>query len=641
MRLRVRPVRRLEGSVSVPGDKSISHRAALLGALASGTTEITGFLEAEDCLRTLTAIEALGAEVSRKAPGQYRIAGAGLRGLREPENVIDCGNSGTTARLLMGVLAGQPFWTVMTGDDSLRQRPMGRVAAPLRGMGVTVVGRAEGTKLPLAVRGADAVKAVAYASPMASAQVKSAVLLAGLYADSPVSVTQPALSRDHTERMLRQFGVEVTVRGLTVAVTPGPLHGAVVAVPGDISSAAFLLVAGLIVPEGRVTVEDVGVNPTRTGLLDVLLAMEARIGRQATGADPEGGEPRASLTATSGALRGTAVGGALIPRLIDEVPALAVAALVSIGRTVIGDAGELRVKESDRIAALGRQLGRMGARIEERPDGMVIEGGTALARRPGGERGRPSHGHGPRRGRPDRHGRDRDRGRCVHRHVVPEFRGDGEQPGRAHRHHGGRVRGREPVIAIDGPAGAGKSTAARLLARRLGYRFLDTGSMYRAVAWSVARAGIPPVDGPALRRHLATVRVAVDGERVRVDGRDVTDAIRTPEISALTSQLTALAPVREKLTPLQRDLAAPGGAVLEGRDTGTVVCPDAEVKFYLDASLDTRARRRQAELAGRGVIHGARRGAPGGPGARPAGQPSEPWPRCGRPRTPSPSTPAD
>jgi 3-phosphoshikimate 1-carboxyvinyltransferase len=362
----------------VPGDKSISHRAALLGALASGTTDITGFLEAEDCGRTMTAVEALGAEVSHKAPGQYRIAGAGLGGLREPETVIDCGNSGTTVRLLMGVLAGQPFWTMVTGDDSLRRRPMGRVADPLREMGATVVGRAQGTKLPLAIRGAERVKAVAYTSPMASAQVKSAVLLAGLYADAPVSVTQPALSRDHTERMLRQFGVRVTASGLTATLTPGPLRGTAVTVPGDISSAAFLLVAGLIVPQARVTVEGVGVNPTRTGLLDVLEAMGARIGRGAAGVDAEGGEPRASLTVTSGALRGTSVGGALVPRLIDEVPVLAVAALVATGRTVIGDAGELRVKESDRIAALGRQLGRLGARIEERADGMVVEGGTTL-----------------------------------------------------------------------------------------------------------------------------------------------------------------------------------------------------------------------------------------------------------------------
>jgi 3-phosphoshikimate 1-carboxyvinyltransferase len=378
MRLRVRPIQRLEGALAVPGDKSISHRAALFGALAAGPTEVRGFLEAEDCLRTIAAVEALGADVERKGPGHYRISGAGLRGLREPENVVDCGNSGTTARLLVGVLAGQPFWTVMTGDDSLRRRPMGRVADPLREMGATVVGRAGGTKLPLAVRGSERVKALAYTSPMASAQVKSAVLIAGLYANAPVAVTQPAQSRDHTERMLRQFGVQVEVSGLTVTVTPGPLRPASLHVPGDISSAAFFLVAAAIVPGARVELENVGVNPTRTGLLEVLEAMGARVERRGEGAEAEGGEPRATLALASAALRGADVGGDLIPRLIDEVPALAVAALVATGRTVVRDAGELRVKESDRIAALARQLGRMGARIEERPDGMAIAGGTRL-----------------------------------------------------------------------------------------------------------------------------------------------------------------------------------------------------------------------------------------------------------------------
>ena len=382
VRLRVRPIRRLEGSVTVPGDKSISHRAALFGALASGTTEIT----------RIPGSRGLPAHPHRRGgPGcRGEPQGAGSipdrRGwpartarARERDRLRQLGHDGAAAHGASS--PASPSGRCMTGDDSLRRRPMGRVADPLRGMGVTVVGRAEGTKLPLAVRGADRVKAVAYTSPMASAQVKSAVLLAGLYADSPVSVTQPALSRDHTERMLRQFGVQVTVSGLTATVTPGPLHGAVVAVPGDISSAAFLLVAGLIVPEARVTVEDVGVNPTRTGLLDVLEAMGARIERARPRASTrEGGEPRASLTVTSGALRGTGVGGALIPRLIDEVPVLAVAALVSTGRTVISDAGELRVKESDRIAAIGRQLGRMGARIEERADGMVIEGGDDAPR---------------------------------------------------------------------------------------------------------------------------------------------------------------------------------------------------------------------------------------------------------------------
>jgi 3-phosphoshikimate 1-carboxyvinyltransferase len=372
VKFRVRPVTRLSGSADVPGDKSISHRAALLGAVAEGPTEIQGYLEAEDCLRTLTAVQLMGADVTRKGPGHYRLAGAGLRGLQEPGDVIECGNSGTTARLLLGLLAGQPFWAILTGDASLRRRPMARVSEPLRAMGATIVGRAEGGRLPLAVRGADRPKAFSYTTPVASAQVKSAVLLAGLRAAGPVSVTEPAASRDHSEVMLRMFGARVETRGRTVTLTPGPLRGAGVQVPGDISSAAFLLVAAAIVRDARVTLHRVGVNPTRTGLLDVLDAMGARVELAEAVRD---GEPMASLTLARTELRGTTVGGALIPRLIDEVPALAVAAALAHGNTEIRDAAELRVKESDRIAAIARELGRMGVRVEERPDGMVIAGG--------------------------------------------------------------------------------------------------------------------------------------------------------------------------------------------------------------------------------------------------------------------------
>ncbi len=373
MRFRVHPVRRLAGAAEVPGDKSISHRAALLGALADGATEVHGYLEAEDCLRTIAAVQALGADVTRKGPGHYRIVGAGLHGLQEPGDVVDCGNSGTSARLLLGVLAGQPFWTMLTGDESLRRRPMGRVAEPLARMGATVVGRKDATRLPLAVKGARPLRALAYASPVASAQVKSAILLAGLFADGPVSVTEPARSRDHSERMLRQFGARLGVEGTTVTLTPGELVATTVQVPGDISSAAFLLVAGAIAGGGRVTVARVGVNPTRTGVLDVLAAMGARIESVVSGAG-DAGEPAASLTVGAAELRATAVGGALVPRLIDEVPALAVAAAVARGVTTITDAAELRVKESDRIATLARELGKMGVRVEERPDGLAIAG---------------------------------------------------------------------------------------------------------------------------------------------------------------------------------------------------------------------------------------------------------------------------
>jgi 3-phosphoshikimate 1-carboxyvinyltransferase len=374
--LRVRPAARLAGSTRVPGDKSISHRAALFGAIADGVSEVDGFLEAEDCLRTLTAVEMLGAEVTRKGPGQYRIAGAGTRGFAEPPDVVDCGNSGTTARLLVGVLAAQPFHAVLTGDASLRRRPMGRVAEPLRRMGATIDGRSGGTRLPLAVRGAARVSAIEHVSAVASAQVKSAVLLAGLWADGPVTVREPAASRDHSERMLRAFGATVQARELAVTITPGPLRATSVRVPGDISSAAFLLVAGLIAREGRVTIDEVGVNPTRTGIVDALRAMDASLAVVRTTAERL--EPSATLRVSPGALRGTTIAGADIPRLIDEVPVLTVAALAAEGVTEIRDAAELRVKESDRIAALVRELGKMGAKIEERPDGLVVRGPQRL-----------------------------------------------------------------------------------------------------------------------------------------------------------------------------------------------------------------------------------------------------------------------
>lgn len=375
MRLRIRPVRRLAGEIRVPGDKSISHRAALLGAIASGITEVRGFLDAEDCGRTMTAVAWLGAEVTRKGPGEYRIAGVGSRGFQEPPDVIDCGNSGTTARLLLGVLAGQSFTTVLTGDDSLRRRPMARVAEPLARMGAAFLGRARSSRLPLAIRGARPLRALAYETPVASAQVKSAVLLAGLWADGPVTVTEPAPSRDHSERMLRQFGATVTVRDRSVTLEPAELRGSVVDVPGDVSSAAFFLVAGAIVRDGRVVVTDVGVNPTRTGILDALGAMGASLEWPAR---RETDEPAATLAIHPSALRATEVAGALVPRLIDEVPVLAVAAALAQGTTRVRDAAELRVKESDRIAAIARELGKMGARVTERADGLDIEGPTRL-----------------------------------------------------------------------------------------------------------------------------------------------------------------------------------------------------------------------------------------------------------------------
>jgi len=368
----VHPARRAAGTITVPGDKSISHRAALLGAIGTGATEVQGYLEGEDCLGTLRAVGALGAEVSRKAPGHYLIQGVGLDGLGEAGDVIDCGNSGTTARLLLGLLAGQPFTTVLTGDESLRGRPMDRVVEPLVRMGARVLGRRGGRRLPLAIAGARPLAPLRHVSAVASAQVKSAILLAGLWASGPVSVVEPAPSRDHTERMLRAFGADVSRPGDAVTLVPGrPLAGRLVRIPGDLSSAAFFLVAGALAVEGAVTVREVGVNPTRTGVLDVLQAMGADL---AVDERTDDGEPVADVTLRPGALRGTRIAGDLVPRVIDEIPILAVAAAVAEGPTEIRDAAELRVKESDRIRALATELLKMDVALSERPDGLRIAG---------------------------------------------------------------------------------------------------------------------------------------------------------------------------------------------------------------------------------------------------------------------------
>jgi 3-phosphoshikimate 1-carboxyvinyltransferase len=372
VKARVRPAARIAGTLSVPGDKSISHRAALVGAIATGVTEVHGLLEGEDCLGTLHAVGALGVEASRKGPGHYRIQGVGLEGLAEPDAVVDCGNSGTTARLLLGVLAGQPFASVLTGDASLRRRPMDRVVEPLGRMGARVVGRNAGRRLPLAIAGARPLAPIRHVAPVASAQVKSAILLAGLWSSGPVQVVEPAQSRDHTERMLTAFGADLAVDGRTVTLRPGrPLTGRLVRVPGDISSSAFFLVAAALAADSDVTVEGVGVNPTRTGLLDVLAAMGADVAVAPTGED---GEPMADLSVKAARLHGTAIGGPLVPRVIDELPVLALAAAGADGVTELSDAAELRVKESDRIHALASELTKLGAAIEERPDGWRIVG---------------------------------------------------------------------------------------------------------------------------------------------------------------------------------------------------------------------------------------------------------------------------
>lgn len=371
-----RPSRGLRGQVSVPGDKSISHRALILGALAEGDTLIRGFLRAEDTLNTGRALGAMGVGLADHGT-DLLVRGVGLRGLQAPHEPLDLGNSGTGLRLLMGVLAGQAFAATLTGDESLRRRPMDRVARPLGMMGIQVTGQGERCTPPVTVYGGTPT-AIAYDSPLASAQVKSAVLLAGLYADGITTVREPARSRDHTERMLQGFGAGVRVDGLAVSVTgPAQLRGQTVAVPGDFSSAAFVLAAGLLCPNSVVTVTGVNLNPTRCALLAVLRRMGAPI--TVTNERTEAGEPVGDITIQGGPLAATVIEGDEIPALIDEVPVLAVIATQAEGTTQIRDAGELRVKESDRLAMMAGGLAQMGAQVQELPDGLVIQGPTSLA----------------------------------------------------------------------------------------------------------------------------------------------------------------------------------------------------------------------------------------------------------------------
>lgn len=366
------PGRATGGTISVPGDKSISHRSLMFGALAEGVTTVTGFLAGEDCLATMAALQALGVQITTAADGTVTINGVGMHGLRAAGQPLDMGNSGTGLRLMAGLLAGQRFSSELTGDDSLRSRPMERIAGPLRGMGA-IVETTDG-RAPLTVGGGN-LQPLHYESPVASAQVKSAILLAGLYAEGTTTVVEPGVTRDHTERMLRTFGVPVESRNLTASLTgPATLTAGNVSVPGDLSSAAFALGAGCLASSGEVVIENVGINPTRTGVLDILKLMGADI----TVRDEAqlGDEPVATLVARPSQLRGTEIPPELIPLAIDELPLIFALAACAEGDTIVSGAEELRHKESDRIALMVQGLQALGAAVEERPDGARITGGA-------------------------------------------------------------------------------------------------------------------------------------------------------------------------------------------------------------------------------------------------------------------------
>ena len=365
----------LNGMIQVPGDKSISHRSIMFGAIAKGTTTVEGFLLGEDCLSTIDCFKKLGVQITVDGTN-VEIQSNGIEGWNEPTEVLYTGNSGTTTRLMLGILSGTNFHSIMTGDASIGKRPMRRVVDPLRLMGAQISGRVDGQYTPLAIQGTK-LQPIDYTMPVASAQVKSAILLAGLQAEGTTIVREKEVSRDHTERMLKQFGAEIDVVDGVVSLKGGQtLHGTHVNVPGDISSAAFFLVAGAITPNSKITLQNVGVNETRDGILRVLKQMGANIDVQIE--DAAAAEPTATITVETSSLQGITIEGDIIPTLIDEIPIIALLATQSNGKTIIKDAEELKVKETNRIDAVVNELKKLGANITATDDGMIIEGPTKL-----------------------------------------------------------------------------------------------------------------------------------------------------------------------------------------------------------------------------------------------------------------------
>jgi 3-phosphoshikimate 1-carboxyvinyltransferase len=364
-------VNKLSGSLTIPGDKSISHRAVMFGSIAQGKTTVFNFLEGEDCLSTIDCFRKMGVDITQES-GHVVINGRGFDGLQEPTDILNVGNSGTTTRLLLGLLAGTPFHSCLIGDESIAKRPMKRVTNPLREMGASIDGREDGNYTPISIRGGT-LRPIQFNSPVASAQVKSAILLAGLQCEGTTSVTEPHKSRDHTERMLRAFGGTITEDGLTCSITGRQhLRAIDIHVPGDISSAAFFLVAGAIVQNSSISLQRVGLNPTRTGIIDVLKQMGADLTIENEQIDHF--EPVADITIKTSSLKGIEISGEMVPRLIDEIPIIALLATQASGDTIIKDASELKVKETNRIDTVVTELTKLGASIESTDDGMIIHG---------------------------------------------------------------------------------------------------------------------------------------------------------------------------------------------------------------------------------------------------------------------------
>lgn len=592
----------LRGHCVVSGDKSISHRALMLASQVLGTTTIHGLLEGEDVLRTAEALRQCGVPITRHAEGHWTVSGRGIGGLQEPADILDMGNAGTAARLMMGLLSTYPFTCHFTGDESLKKRPMLRVISPLKQNGAQFMAR-EGGRLPLAMQGSATPMPISYTLPVASAQVKSAILLAGLNTAGATTVIEREATRDHTERMLRFFGVDIQTHTNAEGATQITLHGQpaqtaadrTLHVPADPSSAAFPIVAALLVPNSEVTVSNVCLNPLRTGLFDVL----KRMGADITIHNPRevGGEPVGDITARTSALREVDVSAHIAPSMIDEYPILAIAAACATGKSVMRGLSELRVKESDRLAAIIEGLRVNGIEAHEEGDDLVVYG----------KGGRPQGG-----GTVTTHFDHRiamsflilglvtqspvtvDDTRAIAtsfpsfmslmRHLGAKFMIARSQPRPTPE--------RRMVIAIDGPAASGKGSLARRLAYHFGLGYLDTGLLYRAVGMRVIYANQQPSD----------VAAAIAASRA-INAQDLANPkLRGERIGQAASIVSAMPEVRETLLHYQHKFAASeNGAVLDGRDIGTVICPDADYKFFITASLEARARRRHKELQDYGI----------------------------------------
>lgn len=585
----------IQAEFTVPGDKSISHRSVLFGSIADGQTSIKGFLRSEDCLATLQIMQQLGVAIQDDGD-EIVVNGVGLHGLKSPNKPLDCGNAGTAMRLLAGLLSAQKFNSVLVGDESLTLRPMARVIKPLSDMGARI--DSNGDRAPLHFTPVERMQAITYQSPIASAQVKSAVLIAGLYADGKTTVVEPNKSRDHTEVMLRGFGCDVEVEGRRVSVNgPAILKAQSIQVPADISSAAFFMVLGLCHPSANLVIQNVSINPTRDGVIKILQAMGGDI--QLRNIKQQAGESVADIHVKSSQLHGIVIPNELIPPAIDEFPVLFIAAALAKGETQLTGAEELRHKESDRIKVMLDGLSLLGIECEELPDGVIIKGGCLQSG--------IVNGHGDHR--------------CAMSFLLAGALSEGQQIAVRGCHNIGTsfpeffelvaslgipLNRPLPVITIDGPSGVGKGTTSALVAEQLNWHLLDSGAIYRSLALKAMNERIKPDEHESLVKLAQSLdlefKVNADSKTdVLLDGQEVNSQLRSESCGEMASKIAPILAVRKALFDRQKAFLKPPGLVADGRDMGTVVFKSAPLKVFLTANAQERAERRYKQLKEQGV----------------------------------------